>query len=45
MINNDRSAPGRRGKALEGLLQIGSYDYKYHSREEALKFLRNFIHG
>lgn len=37
--------PEARGKALEGLLQIGSYDYKYHSREEALKFLRNFIHG
>jgi len=37
--------PEARGRALNGLLQVGAYDYKYHSRDEALKFLRNFIHG
>ena len=34
--------PQHRSKALEALLDRGSYDYSVHSRDEALNFLKTF---
>lgn len=37
--------PANRGKAIKGLLKIGASNYKYHERDYALKFLRNYINS